>query len=114
MMAVEVALLVNCTGPSVESTLGAPLMQGLLEMGWRRWIRSGWGCGRGAARCSMRARAAPGLLAVGPLRRGELWETMAIPEIRAQAEKEAAERILARVAVEGPASESERGASARR
>jgi len=36
---------------------------------------------------------APGLYAVGPLRRGRLWESTAIPELRLQAE--ALGRLLA-------------------
>ncbi|HEY8208956.1 MAG TPA: FAD/NAD(P)-binding protein [Myxococcaceae bacterium] len=113
-MTVEAELLVNCTGPSPESALGAPLMQGLLEDGLASVDTLGLGLRtRGGALLDVRGRATPRLLAVGPLRRGELWETTAIPEIRVQA-KEAAERILARVAAERPAARSERAASDRR
>ena len=38
-------------------------------------------------------RPAPDLFAVGPMTRGALWEIIAVPEIRAQAEQ-VAERVL--------------------
>jgi len=96
-------LLVNCTGPSVAGMLGTPLMRGLLEDGLASVDRSGLGLRtQGGVLVDARGLSAPRLMTVGPLRRAELWETTAIPEIRVQA-KEIAERILGRAATGHPA-----------
>jgi uncharacterized NAD(P)/FAD-binding protein YdhS len=51
-------------------------------------------CGDGAQR-DAHGRASETLFAIGPLRRGELWESTAVPEIRAQAQT-LARRLVAR------------------
>ena len=107
-------LLVNCTGPSAEGALGTPLMRGLVEDGLASVDRSGLGLRtKGGVLLDARGRPAPRLVAVGPLRRAELWETTAIPEIRAQA-RELAERILGRAAYGDVVAREPRAASARR
>lgn len=108
-------LLVNCTGPSAERALGTPLLQRLLEDGLASVDRSGLGLRtKGGTLLDARGRPLPRLWAVGPPRRAELWETTAIPEIRAQA-KELAERITGRAAFRpAPAGELANAAASHR
>jgi len=107
-------LLVNCTGPSVAGMLGTPLMRELLEDGLASVDRSGLGLRtQGGVLVDARGLPAPRLVAVGPPRRAELWETTAIPEIRTQA-KEIAERVLGRAASRDAMDGEPRAASARR
>jgi uncharacterized NAD(P)/FAD-binding protein YdhS len=111
---VDADLLMNCTGPSAEGASGTPLMRALVEDGLASVDRSGLGLRtKGGALLDARGRAASRLVAVGPLRRAELWETTAIPEIRVQA-KEIAERILGRAAPGDLTATPPRVASARR
>ena len=82
------ASVVNCTGPSgnVRSG-GSQLLEALCAAGTVRPHPLGLGldtCGDGAVR-DARGRESETLFALGPLRRGELWESTAVPEIRAQA-----------------------------
>lgn len=91
-------VLVNCTGPALATTSPTPLTRRLLEAGLASADPLGLGLRtRGGALVDASGRVRPRLLAVGPLRRAELWETTAIPEIREQA-KQVAERILGRAA----------------
>ncbi|WP_296601500.1 FAD/NAD(P)-binding protein [Nocardioides sp.] len=88
----EVGWVVNCTGPAGDvRVLGNPLVDDLLRP------RPG-GALASVATAGLGLRTAGGRLvddagsaeapawAVGALRRGELWESTAVPEIRAQAE----------------------------
>ena len=80
--------IVNCTGPLADiSRSGNPLLERLLERGLIRpdELRLGVDCTPSGEVLDASGGVVPGLLAVGPPRRGVLYETTAIPEIRAQA-----------------------------
>ncbi len=84
---VDAAAVVNCTGSCAGiGTSADPLVMNLLESGLARPgpLELGFATDDGG-----KLRAATGSAAavwtIGPLRRGELWESTAIPEIRAQA-----------------------------
>ena len=98
---VEADLVINCTGRSATPDPGDdPLVRALLARGSVRRDSLGLGFATHPdGRLSPAARAAAGDLpawTLGSLRRGELWESTAIPEIRDQA-AELAASILARV-----------------
>ena len=84
----EVDAAINCTGPSGSVVgAGSPLMDDLIAQGIGRPHPLGLGLDTGEAGA---LRGADGelsttLFTIGWLRRGELWESVAIPEIRAQA-----------------------------
>jgi uncharacterized NAD(P)/FAD-binding protein YdhS len=84
----RVASVVNCTGPTGNvRTGGSRLLETLCASGTVRPHPLALGldtCADGAVR-DARGRASETLFALGPLRRGELWESTAVPEIRAQA-----------------------------
>ncbi|MDT9687123.1 FAD/NAD(P)-binding protein [Streptomyces sp. P9(2023)] len=93
---VTVAWVVDCTGPGLRvDAAGDPLWGGLLADG----LAVPGPLGIGVATDAGRLRDARGttdrpVFTLGASRRGELWETTAIPEIRAQA-REIAESVLA-------------------
>lgn len=83
----RVSHVVNCTGPQADITqAGDPLLTGLVADGRAAPgpLRMGLATDRDG-----RVRAADGsvgsLWTLGAMRRGELWESTAVPEIRAQA-----------------------------
>ena len=83
----RVTHVVNCTGPLADITLaGDPLLTRLLADG--RAVPGPLRMGL-ATDCDGRVRAADGsvgpLWTLGAMRRGELWESTAVPEIREQA-----------------------------
>jgi len=89
----DFAAVVNCAGPGRLPGAAGPLIGGLLAAGLARVGPHGLGldideAGRliGAA-----GRAHDRLWVVGALRRGARWETTAVPEIRAQARRLAAD-----------------------
>ncbi|MET9650952.1 FAD/NAD(P)-binding protein [Streptomyces sp. NPDC006460] len=92
----RVAWVVDCTGPGLRAEgAGDPLWSGLLADGLAAPGPLGIGVATDAGRLvDVRGRAGRQLYTLGSPRRGELWETTAIPEIRAQA-KEVAEAVLA-------------------
>jgi uncharacterized NAD(P)/FAD-binding protein YdhS len=100
----RVACVVNCTGPNADvRSGGSRLLDALQASGVVRPHPLALGldtCRDGALR-DAQGRASTTLFAIGPLRRGELWETTAIPEIRGQAQALArrlvSQRTLARV-----------------
>ncbi len=81
----QVAAVVNCTGP-VDSISRHPLLGAMARSGL---VRPGpAGLGVDTAEDGRVAGVLPGsmpLFAIGALRRGNLWETTAMPEIREQA-----------------------------
>ncbi len=83
-----VGLLVNCTGPR-ESLNDAPetLFQNLLERGLVRpdELDIGIEVTPDFAVVGNQGRPSDFLFAIGPLLKGTLWETTAVPELRAQA-----------------------------
>lgn len=83
-----VARVINCTGPASDyARLDLPLVNSLRAGGWIRPDRFALGVDTDADGRLLGADGAPvpGLYTLGPLRRGTLWESTAIPEIRAQA-----------------------------
>jgi uncharacterized NAD(P)/FAD-binding protein YdhS len=91
--------VINCTGPDACIGRGHPLLRGLLESGLVRADALGLGLDTDAegALLDAEGRASGLFFTLGPLRRGELWETTAIPEIRAQA-LSLSRRLLERLA----------------
>ncbi len=92
---VDVDAVVNCAGPA-DSPFGRgePLYDDLLRRGLARPHPLGLGIDTGAcgAARGRDGELSDSIYAVGWLRRGELWESVAIPEIRDQA-GELAERL---------------------
>lgn len=97
--------VINCTGPDASIGRGHPLLRGLLESGLVRTDALGLGLATDAegALLDAHGRASGLLFTLGPLRRGDLWETTAIPEIRAQA-LTLSRRLLERLASRSGAS----------
>jgi uncharacterized NAD(P)/FAD-binding protein YdhS len=84
----HVASAINCTGSSGDvRNGGSRLLTALCDAGTVRPHPLGLGldtAGDGAVR-DARGRESDTLFTIGPLRRGELWESTAVPEIRTQA-----------------------------
>lgn len=81
-------LVVNCTGPnSGFSDTSVPLFQNLLKRGLIRPDELDMGIDVAADFAVMNAEGNPSesLFAIGPLMKGTLWETTAVPELRGQA-----------------------------
>jgi uncharacterized NAD(P)/FAD-binding protein YdhS len=90
---VHVDAAVNCAGPADSPfAAGSPLYRSLLESGLARPHRLGLGLDTGPAGAVRDAegRLSETLYTIGWLRRGELWESLAIPELRDQAAELAA------------------------
>jgi uncharacterized NAD(P)/FAD-binding protein YdhS len=80
--------VVNCTGPLTDVTRSDnPLLIALLRRGLIApdELRLGLACTPRGEVLDAAGRVVPGLLTVGPPRKGTLFETTAIPEIRVQA-----------------------------
>lgn len=94
----HVARVVNCTGPRPPFVATERLFASLIRQGLARPdpLRLGFET-VGGALVDAAGNVAADLFAIGPLRRGELWETTAIPEIRRQAE-EVSGRVLSATA----------------
>jgi uncharacterized NAD(P)/FAD-binding protein YdhS len=92
-----VSHVINCTGPSHNVVRVAnPLVKDLLSSGRARPhpLGAGFQVDARGALIGVGTGADPHLIAIGSLRRGALYETTAIPEIRAQA-SDAAETLVA-------------------
>ncbi|MFT4286803.1 FAD/NAD(P)-binding protein [Nocardioides sp.] len=90
--------VVNCTGPLTDlSRSDSPLLQALHTRGLARPdpLRLGLHTTVDGELIGADDAVVPGLFSVGPPRKGTLWESTAIPEIRAQAAQLAA-RIVKR------------------
>ncbi len=82
------ALVINCTGPHTRfSATRSTLLQHLLASGLAQpdSMDMGVRVAPDFAVVERGGRRSPFLLAVGPLLRGTLWESVAVPELRAQA-----------------------------
>ena len=85
---VPAAAVVNCTGPETDVTRSTdPLLRALRD---RRLVapdplRLGLDCTPEGEVVDGAGEVVPGLFAVGPPRKGTLWESTAVPEIRTQA-----------------------------
>jgi uncharacterized NAD(P)/FAD-binding protein YdhS len=75
-------------------------MRGLLETGQARADALGMGLATASdgAVLDARGQPSPHLFTLGPTRRGDLWETTAVPEIRSQA-RDLADLLLRRMGV---------------
>ncbi|WP_262338965.1 hypothetical protein [Gordonia sp. CNJ-863] len=84
----------NCTGPQSDvRKLGNPVLDSILDAGLATTDPLGLGLITDDGRV-LDADGRPGpIWTLGSLRRGELWETTAVPEIRMQAEELAASLI---------------------
>ena len=90
--------IVNCTGPLTDISRSAdPLLQALQARGLVAPdpLRLGLNATEDGQVIGADDEVVPGLFAVGPPRKGVLWESTAIPEIRGQA-AEVARMVLAR------------------
>jgi uncharacterized NAD(P)/FAD-binding protein YdhS len=86
---------VNCTGPQGDpSRAGEPLLDALLGAGGARTdpLHLGLDVDDQGRLLDREGRSQSDVYAIGPLLRGALWESVAVPEIRVQAE-ELAERL---------------------
>ena len=91
-------LVVNCTGPDASfSATQVPLFRNLLDRGLVRPddLDMGIAVGPDFAAVGRDGRPSRFLYAIGPLLRGTLWETTAVPELRGQA-AQVAEVLLGR------------------
>ncbi len=89
--------VIDCTGGLGDHCrTGEPLIRQMLADGLVRPAPLGLGvdCSTSGALVGAKGKPAADLFAVGPVTRGALWEIVAVPEIRAQAEQ-VAERVLA-------------------
>jgi uncharacterized NAD(P)/FAD-binding protein YdhS len=82
-----VDLVVNCTGPVGHSSQPDALVSALLGAGRARPGPLGLGLATGptGALLDARGRASERLWTLGPVRRGDAWESTAVPDIRLQA-----------------------------
>lgn len=95
--ALGVQHVINCTGVDGAMTRASqPLLRALLDAGLARRDALGLGLATRdeGALVDARGRASERLFTLGPLRRGELWETTAVPELRAQAHALATRLLL--------------------
>lgn len=82
--------VVLCTGPDDAALLATSPLHALVDSGVICCGPHGMGVDTDTASGQMRNAAGDlvaGLFAVGPLRRGTLWESTAVPEIRSQAQQ---------------------------
>ena len=89
----RVARIVNCTGPETDVVrAGEPLLAALAAAGRIRQDPLGIGVDvDGACRAiGADGKASDTLSVIGPVTRGAFWESVAVPDIRAQAERVAA------------------------
>jgi uncharacterized NAD(P)/FAD-binding protein YdhS len=80
--------VVNCTGPMTDvSRSRDPLLRTLIARGVLTSdpLRLGVACTPPGEVIDVSGQVVPGLYVVGPPRKGTLWETTAVPEIRGQA-----------------------------
>lgn len=80
--------LVLCTGPSDDSSSAGGLLSTLIAAGTARRGHAGMGVDSDpvtGALISAAAAVHPHVFVIGTMRRGTLWETTAIPELRSQA-----------------------------
>ena len=85
--------IILCTGPDDSTWLTAAPLAALAAAGVVAAGPHGMGIAADADTrqvCDQQGRLIDGLFAVGPLRRGSLWESTAIPEIRSEAQRLAA------------------------
>src|ERR1700728_763053 len=80
--------VINCTGPETDCRrIDGPLIKSLLAQGFARPdpLFLGLDVNSDGALIDCSGVPSQSLYAIGPARKGSLWETIAVPEIRAQA-----------------------------
>jgi uncharacterized NAD(P)/FAD-binding protein YdhS len=100
--------VINCTGPETDCRrIDDPLIKNLLAQGLARPdpLFLGLDVDSKGALIDFGGNPSPSLYAVGPARKGSLWETIAVPEIRTQA-SELAEHLAGTLLVHSPNAES--------
>ena len=93
---IEAQRVIDCTGATGDHARSVePLLQQMLADGLARPapFNLGVDCTTWGALIGATGKPSPDLFAVGPVTRGALWEIIAVPEIRSQAEQ-VAERVL--------------------
>jgi uncharacterized NAD(P)/FAD-binding protein YdhS len=88
MAEMTVDRVVNCTGPNSTLAIAeTPLLHFMLQQGLCRFdpLRFGIDTDESGALIDGEGVVSDSLFALGPLRKGQLWETTAVPEIRVQA-----------------------------
>ena len=82
----RVGAVLNCTGPA-EAADGSELYRNLLCRGLVSPDEIGMGVRAGSDFAALESRGSrsPWLMVLGPPLKGTLWETTAVPELRAQA-----------------------------
>jgi uncharacterized NAD(P)/FAD-binding protein YdhS len=91
--------VINCTGPTLDlARAGEPLLERLLADGSVRPGPLGLGLDHDSRGVLLDSGGSPSALlsTIGPMRKGRLWETTAMPEIRVQA-LELADQITAQM-----------------
>jgi uncharacterized NAD(P)/FAD-binding protein YdhS len=84
----QVAHVINCTGPQIDCRkVNSPLVSGLLRRGLVRPdpLYLGIDSTQDGALIDGGGAASNWLFAIGPFRKGTLWESIAVPELREQA-----------------------------
>jgi uncharacterized NAD(P)/FAD-binding protein YdhS/flavin reductase (DIM6/NTAB) family NADH-FMN oxidoreductase RutF len=103
--ALRVARVINCTGPAGDlNEVADPMVQSLLGAGLARVepLGIGFEVAEDGALIDGEGRASARIFVIGPLRKGSLWETTAVPELRCQAD-EVADRITRLAHASSPA-----------
>jgi len=83
----RVGRMINCTGPQGDLLRSSdPLIRRMLAAGRIRSdaLRLGLDIDRDGHVVDSRGRASDHILAIGPMTRGDLWEVVAVPDIRVQ------------------------------
>jgi len=83
----DVARIINCTGPAGDPTsVDSPLIRGLVERGEARIdpLRIGLEVDAHSRAIQRDGEPNPDLFAVGPITKGSFWEIVAVPDIRSQ------------------------------
>jgi len=91
--ALRVDRVINCTGPECDfRRVNSPLFRSLFDQGLARpdGLYLGLDVDRDGRLLNRSGEASGSLYAIGPVRKGNLWETTAVPEIRVQAAQLAA------------------------
>lgn len=84
----RVQRIINCTGPETDCRrIDSPLLANLLQTGLARagHLCLGLDCADDGTLIDASGAAHSNLYALGPMRKGGLWESTAVPEIRIQA-----------------------------
>jgi uncharacterized NAD(P)/FAD-binding protein YdhS len=84
----QVSRVINCSGPETDCRkIDSPILKNLFELGLARQdsLSLGLDTDQSGALVDANGIASRSLFAVGPVRKGLLWESTAVPELRVQA-----------------------------